>query len=783
MYAGTGTSTTGSSLKMKLFKTPRAILAEIGQMETTEKNRREDRALVSSFFNGAPPISDAEAEELGFTVNVNHLFGYTELSNAADQMFSTFTKPTHLFTVELRDAPPGKAVEWGMKAQTAATRVLRKIRAFKPQMQGITGDATMHGEAVFHFVNRTFPLPKQAPLSKFLVPSNASTDPSELTHFAREGEIGLLKLSRIARNKSEGWNIANVNRLLAKLYGKEKELTENGFDAENVEEMEYRRQQNASIDERRKTSWRVYYFYQKRCDLRHEPICCTIVLKDSESDGREDADAVVLYESDECYSATTDIIHPIFMDCIIGGEMKWHRVLGLGTLNYALNQSIETLICRAQQGTLEESMNLWEVGDNVSREELQQIMLKHNGILPAGITLVPNRRNMDASGIQEMIQFFRQQGSKNARGVTPNNGDNNNQLEVQATAEMNNAASISNNRSSLFYDSIDPMWAEVWARLVNPCIEAEDDGYSAIMDFQAEMQREAVSLYHLQPHNVIIAATRLVGDGLRSKELAIATFLTSNRAMFAPEVQPEITRTITALAIDNYAMAERFTPMQTQPDNPQEMRALDENSTMLTQRIPQNPKADDIDALHVSQHFPAMEMLLSDAMQFQKAAFTPQQAQSFTLIGRHVADHIKRIEGQALNVKDDKNREMARGFMEHLTQVAAMGDKMLKNMQQQAEASQQEPPDPMEMAKLKLEMEKLALNRDKLDFNREKTAATFQFKGRQMSNAEQQQAFAQQMAMHDNLRNDQAHRQTLAINDVETALQVSDAKSKSAAET
>jgi hypothetical protein len=767
---------------MKLFKEPKAILSEILQMESAEKNRREDRALVSSFFNGAPPLSDEEAEELGFTVNVNHLFGYTDLSNAADQMFSTFTKPSHLFTVEMRNAPPGKSVEWSMKAQESASRVLRKIRAFKPAMQGVTGDATMHGEAVFHFVNRTFPLPKQAPLSKFLVPADASIDPAELTHFAREGEIGLLKLHRIARTKPEGWNMGNVNRVLAKLYGKSTDaegggMSDNTLDTNNLEELEYVRQQNSATDTKRKTSWKVYYFYQKRCDVRNEPYACTILLKDTEDDTRQDPKDTVLYESDECYAAIGNIIHPIFMDCIIGGEMKWHRVLGLGTLNYALNQSIETLICRAQQSTFEGSMNLWQASDSVGRDEMQQILLKHNGIIPQGMELVPNRFQTDIRGIFDNIQFLRQQGSKNARGVTPNNGDQNNQLEVQAEFEMNQSASISGNRSSNFYDYLDPMWQEVWARLTCPCIESEDDGYSAIMDFQGEMESEDIPLYYLQPHNVHIAASRLVGDGLRSKELGIAQFLTANRQMFVPEVQPRITRLVTAIAFDNYRLAEEFTPIQEVPDDPQNMRAQAENSAMLTQRAPQTPKADDIDALHVGQHFPAMEILISDALQYQQAAFTPQQAQSFQIIGKHIALHIQRIEAQAMNVKNDANREMARHFMEQLTQVAAMGDKLLKNMQQMQDAgSQKTEMDPTEMAKLQLEVEKL-------QFNRQKLAVNSQFKDRQLSAREQQQAFEQQMRLGENWRNDRAHRQQLAMNDVTTALQVSDATSKSGAET
>jgi hypothetical protein len=172
-----------------------------------------------------------------------------------------------------------------------------------------------------------------------------------------------------------------------------------------------------------------------------------------------------------------------------------------------------------------------------------------------------------------------------------------------------------------------------------------------------------------------------------------------------------------------------------------------------------------------------MEILLSDGLQYQQAAFTPQQAQSFQLIGKHIALHIQRIEAQAMNVKNDANREMARHFMEQLTQVAAMGDKLLKNMQQMQDAgSQKTEMDPTDMAKLQLEVEKL-------QFNRQKLAINSQFKDRQLSAREQQQAFEQQMRLGQNFRDTQAHRQNLAMNDVNTALQVSAANSSSSADT
>lgn len=750
---------------MKQFKTPRAMYGEIKAMENAERYRREDRATVGDFFNGAPPLTDEEAADLGFTVNVNHLFGYKDVSDASDQMFSLFTKPTHFFTVEMDSAPPGKAIEWSMKAQAGAARVIKKIKSFKTHSQGVCGDATLHGEGIFHFVNCSFPLPRHAPLSKFMVPKSASTDPAELPYFVRQGELGLAHLHRIAKLKPPGWKTSNVNRILAELYETDDGKSDGVLNVDNLEQLEYDRQENSATTERRKTSWEVYYFYQRRGDLAGQPIDLTILLKDSaEDEVGDDAKDNVLYEGEGQYPSISTILHPIFMDCIIGGEMKWHRVLGLGHLNYSVNQTVEMMINRAQQATVEGSMNLWKATNQASRDGLEQVLLQHNGIIPEGMELMPNRFEPNFSGLLEMIQFFRQQGSKNARGITPNNGDSNNQLEVQAINEQNQAASASNNRTSNAYDYFDGMWEEVFARLTNPFIDPREPGYSEVMDFQNEMEREGVDLYRLQAWNVTVRSSRIVGDGMRSKELSIAAFLTANRAMFAPQVQPRITRIITGAALDNHTLAEELTPIQEAPDVPQDMRAEAENSSMITSRLKQEPKADDIDALHIPKHFAAMETLANDGLQFQKGAFTPPQAAAFKMIGSHVAMHIHRIQGQAMQNQNDSNRVMAAEFMQQLTKIAAMGDKLEHNMQQAGQADAKEV-DPMEMEKMKLEMQKL-------EFNRHKLQLTTQLKDRQLHGKEQQTAFQQHLALEKNLREAAAHRQNLSMNDVQTALAV-----------
>jgi len=752
---------------MKLFKTPSKILEEIGLMRSAEAYRREDRATVSNFFNGAPPLTDEEAAELGFTVNVNHLFGYRELSDASDQMFGFYTKSRRLIEVDLDSAEPGKRETWRMAAQEEASRVLRKIDSFKSAYQGICGDGALHGEAILFHPNRTFPLPQQCALSKILIPDDTPADATALTHFAIEAELTLKDLHWYFKRESKGWRKSALSKVLKGIY---KDCVPEGreLDASNLEEAEYRRQENSATGTRRRPGCDVYYFYQQRADLNGCPLDCTILLRTpaDEDVSKEKSGAAVLYEGEGIYQNISECLHPFFMDCIIGGAPKWHRVLGLGTLNYQINHAVELLVNRAQQATIEGSMNLWQATGAATRDAAQQILLKHNGVIPEGMTLLQNRFAPNFSGIMEMIQFVRQQGSKNSRGHNSNAGDSNDLLEVQAVAEMNQGATAINNRVSNWQDYSDRMWKEAFVRLSNPYIEPNEGGYSEAMDFQGAMERRGVPLKYLQRANVQVTAVRIVGDGLRSKEIAAATFLTQNRAQYAPEVQPRITRMVTSLVLDNAKLAEELTPLQEEESSV----ALDpkvENSIMRDDRQPLKPHPADIDEMHVQAHFPALETMIRDAVQYQKAAFTPPQAEAFLAIGGHTVAHIQRIEGKAQNNRNDPEREKARGFMDQVNQYASMGEKLRNNMEQ-AQQGQEQEVDPVEMQRLQLDMEKIALSREKLAHGVQKFERT-------QGTREQALAFEQMLKLEKDRREDRRTERDGALRDAEVAVKIASA--------
>lgn len=733
-------------------------------MERAETYRREDRAKISDFFNGAPPLTDQEAEDMGLSINVNNLFGYTEISQSRDQLFGTYTKPTQIYSVELDACPPEVRTRWEIQATAALNELVKASGRLKPAFQGVCGDAAMHGESVFTFANPTHWCPSHTPLSRILVADDQPADTSKLTHWAVEGKLSLKEIHQHVQNKSEGWNQKSLRMALDRIYN---DSNNNGtpidFNTYNPEEAEYQRQTNSGEGVRRRPTLQVVYFYQVRCDKPGNPVDLTIVLHKNECISASGSDMKatdrVVFEAEAYFDCVEDAIHGFFMDCTIGGEPLWHRVMGTGTLNYQLNFAVEILINRAMQGTLEGMMNLWQATDSASREEIQQILLKHNGVVPENVKLIQQRFQPDLAGSLSMIQFYRQQGSKNARQTAFNTGDSNDMLEIQAMAMRDQATEATSTRMSNWYDYSDRLGKTIWSRLVNPFINSWDDGYSDILKFQSRLERHGIPLYWLQPHNVRIRATRVLGDGNSQKEQAAAMYLTQNRAMFPPKAQQKISRLATAAFTGSADLAEELVPMDDAQDQDQLLQAQTEGTNAIVQGKPPVVSDKDIDEVHVPAHFDAMVALVQKAAA-NGGAFTPDHSAGFQALGAHVVMHIQKRESMVGQGKNDPNKELSRNWMQQLNAIVSLGEKMQHNMEQQQQGGAKV--DPSEQAKLQLEAEKLDLNRQKFEFGVKKWE-------RQQMHKEDEGAFRRMMEMDRSKREDQVARNKMAANDVKAA--------------
>ena len=753
---------------MKLFKTAKAIVSEISSMTRSETDRREDRATVSAFYNGTAPLTDSEAEELGITVNVNNLFGYTDIAAARDQCFGLYTKPTETFSVQLDAAPTNLRQKWEMALTKELNEVVKGSRRFKPVYQGICGDSSLHGQAVMFHPNQTDWCPSHVSLSKMLIPDDAPIDTTQQTHWAIESELTISQLVDYSSGDLPGWKVGAIKRVLGKIYEGIEGFQADSIEAQNYEELEYARQRGGSVDGtiKKRPVLKVCYFYQVRSDLRGSPVDLTILVHGTEYVGSDDAtdESRVLFESDAFFDNATETLHPFFMDCTIGGDPKWHRVLGLGHLNYTLNHAVELLVNRAMQGTMEGMMNLWQAKDSASREEIQQIVARHNGVIPENISLIQQRFQPDFNGTLSMIQFDRQQGSRNARQTQANNGDKNDMLEVQALAMQGQIGEQTSARTSNWYDYLDRVGEQIYARLVNPFIQAHDAGCSDVRKFQSRVERIGVPLYYAQPHNVKIRSVRILGDGNAQKAKAGALWLSQNRSMFPPQSQQRITRMATAEMTGSYELAEELVPIEEQQDTTQIRIADDESNTCIVQGRSVPVSDSDVDDVHVPLHLNAMNGIVQRAAEFQSAAFTPQDMQAFKALGAHVVMHVQKAQSMIGVGKADENKRKSSMWMMALNEIVSLGEKFANNLKQQMEG-QNEKPDPVEIAKLQLEAQKLELNRAKFEFGMEKWQT-------QQNLRENESAFNRVMKLEGDRRESEVTKRKLATDDVKTAAMI-----------
>lgn len=764
----------------KLFANTSAILQEVSEMEKDEVNRRQDRATVSAFYMGQPPLSQKEAEAMGLKVNVNNLFGYNDLATAKEQVVALYTKPPRLFTITLDNAPIGKKEEWQEKATTGFNRAIKKSGRLRMPYEGVAGDATLHGEGEFFFADPRSPIPRHLPLSQRLIPSRSAADVNELSHFAIQTELSIFEIMRHinAANKGrspEGWKIANLRSLARALLtdnGKEKwgSQISSAIDRMNPEEMEYARQESSSFDRVMRNKVPVTYFYQADPSRDGRPLDLTILAGSDARQGERELDdkasELKLFEQDEYFPTIKDAIHPFFMDCILGGAPKWHRVKGLGHLNYSLAWHLELLMSRIMQGTMESVMEVWTASDGASREDLEKILLKHNGIVPEGTALLPNRRTFDFNGILSIFNVFRQAAAKNAQSASSNPGEQNvDELEVQAQFRQSQITAQQSSRMANWYDALSGLGTTMFSRYTSCDILASDAAYSEVLEFQSEMRRAGIPLYYLQPWNTQVTAYKITGDGDEQKATRFATFAMANMAMYPAESQQKLKRIVTGIVAGDYELAEQLVPIDQKPDTEQVRVADGENNTCIIQQRAPEIAATDVDEIHVQTHFQGVAAILQKAAQGGQEMFTPDALAAFKALGGHLIGHVKRME--SMGKQDD-----ARAAMEQMNQIAQVAEKFAHNMEQaqkaEQEKNQQQPVNPIDAARLQLDSQKLDFAKEKQQFNMEKAE-------RSQLHKENSSAIETTLKLAGDARAEQAHRAGLARSDVETALAVHDA--------
>jgi hypothetical protein len=696
-------------MKNDLFQNDQEIIAECDKLVHDDSLDAEDRITIGSFYNGRDTMSQADAEAQGITQVTNHLFGYDSLNLARIQIEGIFTKPKHVWGFKLYDAPMEMRQQWEMSTTEHFNAVIKESKRLKPQVKSLGGQATLYGSAHLMWRDTLDWCPRTArPLVPFgtgilatdipyaCVPSHLTL--GELIKF-REGAKKLTE-----QGLKSDWKMDSLDKAIDTLRSNVSDGSVPSYGIGNqqqtMDELEQARQEQGAAAQGYRMKVPVYFFYVARPDEEGTPFDLIILARWTPAQ-RDRATKqkmilpVVMYECERKYENAHQWLNPYFIDTSIGGEPSWHRVMGLGALNYEADVDTEQFFNTAMQGSLENLRRTFRVESQADWE----LIAKWNqgqtpsNVLPPGLKSDEAVKNPNFQYAFTTMQMLQGLSRRNASSAIGNTGDSSsNELEIQALERQGRNAEALAARMSDIYDATDALGLEMFRRMLQPVPMASDPGYEEIVAFQKRLRKDGVSVDLLRKWmknnegQVCVETSRATGDGDRVRMVMVNQMLMNRLHLFNPQAQQIILKRVTAQETQDYKLAEELVPYEKKADANQVERANNENQACILRAITgyvpeRNP--DDLDMEHVPEHFGGMQGLLAIG---QAKGWTQIELAAFKALGSHAAMHIQAVKA----IKEQA--DVANQMMHTLEGIAKQGQEFANNLEQseQDEAKQKE---------------------------------------------------------------------------------------------
>lgn len=681
---------------MKYFKGYTEMLQEADALIEEDRWDAEDRSTIQDFYNGRETMTQAEAEARGTKNVTNHLFGYDSISLAQSQLMGFYTKDEVMWNVKLPHVPQHDRKRQELCATTKWNAIMKRSRRLKPEWKSLTGEATLHGNGCLMHLDNEDWCPK---FVRPYVPRGTGILPDSVPYCVVPDYLTITDLEKaLESNKYREdngwptfWNTKQLKLTIDMLKGNIGGTPGTSFTASNMPVDELRELKRAGADTSAgfRTRIPVYYFYHKADDGSFSLTILPRLTPQQRKDLSEKVSVVpeVLYEREAFFEKPCYFLHPFFIDCEIGGHTTWHRVMGLGRLNYEPDVETEEFFNDAMQGSREQLRRLYQVGTAADWEMLKTWAAGSGptNVLPPGVTLAEARMAPNFQHAFTTIEMLQNLSRRNASGHVANTGDSKqSELEVNAIERQGRNAEALSARIADIYECCDALGTEIFRRFLADSPLPQDPGYCEIREFQQAMKEEGISIAQLRREkegkyvNFEIKTSRAVGDGSKVKQAMANQMLMARLQLFNPEAQQIILRRITAEETGDYDFSKEIVPYEKKEDPDQTNRANQENDICDKQGIigvvPQL-NADDLHPVHIPQHFRSMQ---ADLARAEVRQWDKVDLAGFKAKGGHAAMHIQEIQ------KNPEAKDMANQFNQQLQALAKQGQEFENNIEQQA---------------------------------------------------------------------------------------------------
>lgn len=551
---------------MNSFEDPNVVASYITIMKNADTLRAQDRVLIQNQMNGAPPLTQQEAEDNAVEVNVNFQTSARAGHRARRQLENAMTKTTDYFSVTLDGAPPDYAGKWGMAITKRINRIMKKKLSYMETIRSTMAGVVMHGIGARIWRNPDCWEADFVPIEDILMPTNTEISFRKTTYFATRHSYSYFELVEILLNEKRdpGWNTEAIKEFLDTVKPSNGPQTNQFTWVDAPEKMAENFKQNRTAWETDSVPaiwvWNFYFEHPKKRKwfmnmVVDVPGTTASTLANGTGPGK------FLYVGRRSVgSCMGEIIHFQFADGNNKAPFMYHSVRGLGYMLYDIVELENRLRCQFFQHVFESLNMLFRIGNPNDRGRTNKIMLLNKGVVPSDVSILgPNERyQVDNALVQTTFANIKQIISETTAGYT-SDSDNGTQKEETATAVMAKIQDINallSQMLSMAYNYEKAFQEETCRRFTKRySIDPE------VRKFRRQCIADGVPEEWIDSERWTVKPEMVLGGGHKVLEMAQSDRLMSMIGMLPAESQEKVKRMHIAALTDNSDLAENLVPI------------------------------------------------------------------------------------------------------------------------------------------------------------------------------------------------------------------------------
>lgn len=573
------------------FKDPSKVADVVQRMLDSDDPRAINRTRIHSHFNGNPPWTDDEAEELRVQYNVPWGEGPTIMDNARGQWETAFTSKDKYFGVTLKIGPPYKRVEWSQRITQKLAEIMKANSEYTECVNSVGAGVMLDGIGPVNWENKYKWAPDCVAIEDLKVNSRALTSFSNLGYFAIMRRYAPFNLynSALGEYKDPNWNKAMVKRILGAL---------SDVNSEQTDWTQYQFPERLEEDFKSNGGYwgsdavptvNCWDFYHRGEDRDSKKWFRKIMLDwdqptlgGAAQNQKDSAMSSFLYESKEPYANDlSQIIHVTFANGAHVGPFRYHSVRGLGYRLFRPSITLDKMRNKAVEAWFVELLHLFKNVPAEDRERLEMIYLQNFGVMPQGAEYLPNQDRYKPdlttvlSGINQMRQLMAESSATYVQD-TDSGEESARETATKTTARMQQANRLVSTFLGKAYGQMEHQYREICRRF---CIkDSEDEDVKAFHEWANE---EGIPEECIDVKQWDVKPERTMGSGDRMLASAMMDKLMTQYVRYNPQAQQLLLRIFSEVNGD-VDLATDLVPLeQEQEASPTVIQAYDDISTLM----------------------------------------------------------------------------------------------------------------------------------------------------------------------------------------------------------